>query len=458
MFSFEARRRAVLVIAASIGVVVMLAYCSAPRGRPSATPAKPPAATGGATLDTTPRPLASAAVASPPPRYTAVDSQRFHRAASLAWRQFSLLWNDRTGLANATPDYGKLTSWDIGSILAAIHSAYILGLIDDDGYDRRITKTLTTIGKLPLYRHVTYHRMYSAAEAKMVSRGGGITSKGYGWSATDIGRLLLWLRIVADNDPRHRALATAAARRIRMDSVVAGGYLHGEDIGSSGRVRRFQEGRIGYEQYAATGFAMWGADVAPALDVERNARPVEVEGATLLADTRGLDRIVSEPFILLGIEYGWTPAYRRLALEVLRAQENHAARTGKLVFASEDAVSIKPFYFYYYCVYCSGRPFVVETSDPGKPLEGPRWMSTKTVFGWHALAPSGYTRRGVEAIQKAASEKRGWSSGLLEKGNAPSYTFDINTAAVILEAAAYASTGRPLAQWRSGTSVSATGR
>lgn len=379
---------------------------------------------------------------------SAADSQQFAAAAQLAWKQFNKLWVPKTGLALATPDYNKLTSWDIGSVLAGTYSARVLGLISEAEYHRRMSLTLRTVASLPLYRGMAYHRMYLSARAKMASRGGGLSTRGYGYSATDLGRLLIWLRIVADSDSEHTVLATRAARRLRMDSVVAGGYLHGEDVGASGKRNRFQEGRIGYEQYSATGFSLWGADVAAALDLHRNARPIEVGGVALLADVRGLDRIVSEPFFLLGLEYGWDPMYRALALEVLRAQERRATETGMLTFASEDAVGIPPFYFYYYCVYCTGKSFVVEVSEPGRTVTKPRWLSTKTAFAWHALLGTPYTRRGVEAAQAAASDARGWSSGILEGTTTPTYTYDINTAAVILEAAAYARIGRPLSKWK----------
>lgn len=388
--------------------------------------------------------------ARPEPRQlTARDSAQFDTAARLAWKQFKALWVPATGLARATPDYNKLTSWDIGSVIAALYSARVLGIIDSAEYHLKVTRTLRTVAALPLYRGIAYNRMYLAHRAMMASRGGGLSTKGYGYSATDIGRLLIWLRIVADSDPQHAPLATRAAARLAMDSIVSGGYLHGEDISATRVRRRFQEGRIGYEQYSATGFSLWGADVASALDVNRNARPVEVSGAQLLEDTRGLDRVVSEPFFLLGLEYGWTPLFRPLALEVLRAQENRSAATGLLTFASEDAVGVPPFYFYYYCVYCSGKSFVVEVSDPGRTVAKPRWLSTKTAFAWHALIGTPFTRSGVEAVQAASSVRRGWSSGLFEGTQTPTHTYDINTAAVILEAAAYARIGRPLSKWRS---------
>jgi hypothetical protein len=367
----------------------------------------------------------------------------FDSAAAVAWRQFNRLWIDSTGLAKATPDYDKLTSWDIASVLAAMYSARILGLLAEDEYHRRVRRTLETIEGLPLFENVAFNRMYGARTARMVNRAGRVSDRGYGWSATDLGRLLLWLHIVATNDSAFTESATRAACRLKIDRIVAAGYLHGEDITARGRRRRFQEGRIGYEQYAARGFAAWGADVPNAVDLRKNATPVTVRGHELLRDTRGLDRLSSEPFVLLGLEIGWTAAEDTLARNVLAVQEDRFRETGIVTIASEDAIGIAPHYFYYYCVYCSGRSFVIETADPGKPLNGPRWVSTKATFGWQALLPSEYTEKAMSRVARARTA-RGWSSGVFERSGKSTETYDINTAAIVLEAAAYRKLGRPL--------------
>lgn len=372
----------------------------------------------------------------------------FDTAAALAWRQFEQLYTPRTGLARATRGYDKLTPWDIGSVLAGLHSARVLGLLSEEQYRARMTRTLRTLEAAPLFRGV-FHKLYHAPTARLVGKGGRPSSQGYAYSATDLGRLLIWLRIVAESDTALAARARRVAHRVDLGRVVEAGYLHGEELSPRRRsgVRRFQEGRIGYEQYAARGFALWGEDagasVAPAMSLESNAAPLVLDGIELLRDRRGLDRLTSEPLILLGIELGWTPAESLLATNVLRVQEARWRRTKQVTVVSEDAVGIPPHYFYYYCVYCSGKAFVVETWDPGTTRETPRWVSTKAAFAWHALLPGEYTRLALDHV-RAARGRDGWASGVMEQTGRPTPGFDINTAAVILEAAAYHRLGRPL--------------
>jgi len=371
------------------------------------------------------------------------EDEFFDAAAVAAFNQFNRLWRAETGLAAATPAYEKLTPWDIGSVIAANYSAHRLGLLADDAYQERMATTLATLEKLPLYRRAVFHKMYFAETGRMVGRDGQISDTGYGWSATDLGRLLTWLRIVAENEPGLRASAQRIARRVRFEETTADGYMVGGLLGSRGQLWKFQEGRIGYEQYAAAGYAYWGASVQNALDMRRHARPTQVLGVPVLADARGLDRLNSEPFVLMGIETGLTADMAQLAHNVLAAQQARFEQTGTLTMVSEDAVSVPPHYFYYYCVLCNGRAFTVDVAETGQHLDEPRWVSTKAAFGYHVLLATDYTKQVLEAVAQAKTNE-GWSSGVFEKTLKPTETYDINTAAVVLEAALYRKLGRPL--------------
>jgi hypothetical protein len=394
-------------------------------------------------------PQAAIEVPPPPPApptpapYRHEDADFFADAATTAWKQFERLWNDKTGLARATPDYNKLTPWDIASVIAANYSGHKLGMLDDSAYLTRMKTTLRTLQRMPLYRKVVFHKSYIAESGRMAGRNGRVSSTGYGWSATDLGRLLIWLKIVARNDTSLQSDVQRVVDRLKLSESTAKGYMVGGTIGSRGQLWRFQEGRIGYEQYAARGFDFWGAAVDSALDLKRNARPIEILGVPLLADRRGLDRLNSEPFVLLGLELGFSPEEEELARNVLKAQEARFDKTGNVTMASEDAVNVAPHFFYYYCVYCNGREFTIDVATPGKRLDKPRWVSTKATFGYHALMPSPYTKRALTLVEQARAEE-GWSSGVFESTKKSTRTYDINTAAVVLESALFVKTGRPL--------------
>jgi hypothetical protein len=375
---------------------------------------------------------ATASVAPATTRELSPEDRKFYRdVASSAWKFLDANYNPSTGLVKATPDWANTTIWDIGGQLLAFRSAKELGLLSAAEFDKRTARTLKTLEAAPLYNNVAFNKVISTTTGKVGE--GGV----HGYAATDIGRLLVALKVVSVQEPQHKAQIERIVKRLDFSTIVKNGYLYGQLNGSSGKPWTFQEGRIGYEQYVARGFAEWGADVANAMDVKKNGRPKKVMGVTLLEDTRWQDRLLSEPFVLYGLELGLTGDYRELAANVLKAQQARYDSTGKITIVSEDASAIAPHYFYYYCVYCSGKPFSIDVSTPGKTLDGPRWVSTKAAFGWHALFPSDYTKKAVDYVAAARDAGKGWASGVMEGSGKSTNSWDVNTSAVLLEVAAY---------------------
>jgi hypothetical protein len=131
---------------------------------------------------------------------------------------------------------------------------------------------------------------------------------------------------------------------------------------------------------------------------------------------------------------------------VLKVQEERFKRTGQMTMVSEDHVPVAPWYFYYYSINHHGRQFVVNVQGSDADLYEPRWISAKAAYAWHALLPGNYTRSAVDAVGRARDAERGWSSGVYEDGRGSTGSENINTAAVILQAALYSRSGLPLIQ------------
>src|ERR1043166_5119688 len=178
------------------------------------------------------------------------------QSARTAWAYVSRNAPD-AGFAPAHETYKFVTVWDIASNLAATYSARELGIIAPPQYDARMHRLLGTLRTMPLYDGAAPNKLYASGNATMVDRAALSSRVGYGWSVVDVGRLLIWLRIVA-KDSAHAAAARAVVARFDMNRMVANGYLQGADIDPETLAREtYQEGRIGYEQYAAEGFALW---------------------------------------------------------------------------------------------------------------------------------------------------------------------------------------------------------
>lgn len=367
-------------------------------------------------------------------------------SARTAWNYVKRTTSERTGLARALDSWEYVTIWDVGSNLAAIHAARALQIIDDAEYRARMDKALGTLERMPLYQETAFNRQYNARTGEMVDRNQKVSPSGYGWSAIDMGRFLVVLKLVEQNDASAAPAVQRIVARLKLPQLVKNGYLNGSnrDLKYNNHFE-YQEGRIGYEQYAAEGLALWGVRAENALNFQANGRAVSVMGQSLLADARRDDMLTSEPFIMAGLELGWTnPTWQEQSRNLLAAQQERFRKTGRITMASEDAIPVAPAHFYYYLVHRNGRDFVITGPGGETGKNFPRWISVKAAFAWHALFPSDYTWQAVTAVRRAGSTGRGWNAGVHEYSKRPTPMFNLNTAAVVLESVLYARRGCPL--------------
>ena len=369
------------------------------------------------------------------------DRQMVLEGAKSAWAFIDRSYQHETGFVKPLDAYPYATLWDVGSMLGALYSAHGLGLLPDAEYERRADRILTTLGQLPLTRHGVFNKAYDTRTGTMARVGHG-ASDDAGWSALDLGRLLVWLKIVGTT-PALAQKAAAVVSRNDFSVALHDGYLRGEGRDAQGREERYQEGELGYEQYAARGFALWGYRAEKALRLRENALPIAVMDQPLVADYRRWDRLTNEPFLLWGLELGWDPPTELLARRMLRAQQARYEKTGVITITGEDAMSEPPHYFYYYCIFASGMDFAVDVQDRKAVVDGPRWTSAKSTFGFHALMPTAYTSAAMRALAPARARDE-WASGVYEGSGTSTGNASVNTAAVILEASLVDLNGGPL--------------
>lgn len=365
--------------------------------------------------------------------------------ARMAWKYVENNTLTSTGLANSVDGFQHVSVWDIASLIGAVYSAHELGIIRDIAYDQRIRQILGTLERMPLYDGAAFNKFYDGTTGQMVDLRFKPTTTGYGWTAMDIGRLLVWLRVLAVNQPQYADQARSIVRRLDMTRLVKNGRIQGMALDSTtGTTRQYAETGLGYEQYAAAGFALWGHAPMEALDADAHAMVANVLGVDVAVDRRGYGRITSEPYIMMGLETGWySPTLRRHAAAVLAAQQARHEQKGILTMVSEDHLRDAPYFFYYYSLYNGGRSFVVDGPEAGTFVENPRWVSTKAAFAWRSLVPTSYTHAAVNAVRAAAVPGKGWGAGVYEGSGLPTGETNLNTAGLVLEALAYRRTARP---------------
>ncbi|PLP03242.1 hypothetical protein CWN13_22685, partial [Klebsiella pneumoniae] len=121
--------------------------------------------------------------------------------AKNAWQYFVANFQPTTGLVNAVNKYPSTTMWDSASYLAAMTAARELGIIDKAEFDRRMLKFLATLNKLDLFRNELPNKAYNTISGQKVNYQNKPGEIGY--SALDIGRMLIWLKVIKERYPEY---------------------------------------------------------------------------------------------------------------------------------------------------------------------------------------------------------------------------------------------------------------
>jgi hypothetical protein len=358
-------------------------------------------------------------------------------AARTAWRYFEINFIPNTGFFNSVHRYSKGTMWDVGSMIAGIVAAERLGLIDKHRFDIYLGKLLASLEALPLFDGVLPNREYDFRENALLDIKGSPSRIGSGWSTLDIGRTLIWLRIVADWYPQYAPVARRIVEHWRLDALSVGGQMYGRMVGGNTDVLR-QEGRFGYEQYAAAGFALWNHRLPDAEDYKEVVE-VSLLGERIEYDPRQPAFLNSEPFVLAGLELGGIDdRFRQAADALYRVQARRAVMVGHPVALSEDATDQKP-WFLYNTVLFEGQPWQCVTHRAVRQ-ERCQDLSTKAAFGWAALHRDEYSGRLRNAVSVLRDSQAGFYAGRWADGGVHR-SLNINTNAVVLEALLFASRG-----------------
>ena len=366
--------------------------------------------------------------------------------AKTAWKYFQNNTIPETGLVNSVDKYNASTLWDTSSYLMAVIAAQRLGIIDQSEFDARIFKALDSLTKMALFEGKLPNKSYNTISLQMVDYNNQPSEKGIGWSAIDIGRVLVPLNVLAWHYPQHTASVKKVMERWDTQPMLVNGVLQGAVVDGDGKTEYLQEGRLGYEEYAAKSFNLMGLDVSNSLRYTDFLTFVDIGGIQVATDSRSAQQygahnyVVSEPYILDGVEFGWDHLSQELAWRVYKAQEKRFAETGILTAVSEDNIDQPP-YFVYNTVFTDGKIWNAIT-EKGEDASQFKTLSTKAAFGWHALYETDYTQKLVEKAATLADPERGWYSGVYEVSGQPNKAITANTNGIILEALAYKQGGK----------------
>jgi hypothetical protein len=370
--------------------------------------------------------------------------------ARQAWLYFQRNWNDKTGLVNSVDGFASVTMWDQAAAIAALVSARELNIITVKEFESKMGQMLKTLASMPLYKGELPNKVYNPKTLIPVNYGQLDKREEIGWSALDLGRLAMWLKIVGTKYPQMRSQTEAVWKHWHVKRLVKNGQMYGSSV-VSGKEQYNQEGRLGYENYAAYGLKLWGLDVQKALDYKSHTAFVNLYRQGVPYDKRDYKNsgannyVLSEPYILDGIETGFQALPKAYADRVLAAQEARYQKTKLLTAVTEDNLDRAP-YFVYSSLFVNGEPWATIT-DTGKKYNNLRFLSAKAAVGWHSLYNTAYTGKLFNFVQTKLKSDKGWYNGFYESLNQPNQALTANNNGVILESLLYKKVGKPLTVW-----------
>lgn len=377
--------------------------------------------------------------------------------AQIAWKYFENNYQKNTGLVNAADGYPSTTMWDTASYLAALVSVYELKIINKQLFEQRITKLLQTLNELSFFQDSLPNKVYNTQTREKVNyanQPGEI-----GTSGLDLGRLLVWMKIIKERYPTYSTDIDRFVMRWDFSKLLdSKGTIFGASVDSDNAV---QEGRLGYEEYAAKGFQLWGFDTSEASKAEPY-NTISIYGIDIPYDSRdpkvfhAHNYVVSESYVLDAIEFNWDlandsdgndaysshPWMQNFAQRIYQVQEQRYKQTGILTARTEHQLDQAP-YFVYDTIYSDGIVWNTLT-ESGELVPQFSAIATKGVFGLWVIWDTEYTNLLFSKISKLYDPQKGFFEGTYENGSGKIKQFTANNNGIILETLLYKVQGKLL--------------
>lgn len=371
--------------------------------------------------------------------------------AAVAWKYFEN--NARSnGLVNATHGFAAAGMGEVAAYLGGMMAAYEIGIISRAAFDTRTAALLDTLLHLEFFRDELPNRKYNTQTQAKVNYANQPADAGF--SALDLGRLLIWLKIYKERYPRHGQAINEFVLRWDFSRVIDGaGALFAARKQEDDFVY-VREGHLGGEEYAATGFRLWGFETAEAARVEPY-RIVTIHGIDIPYDHRDSQRFVSynyvttDSYALTQIEVGWERAegpgsqiYAGFARRIFAAQAARYYQDGILAARSEHSVDRKP-YFVYDTVF--GNGFEWNTLD-AQERHVPAFAAlvSRSAFAMWAVWDMPYSQVLLDAVGSLYNPDKGFYEGVYENGTGFIDVFTARTNGIILESLLYKAQGELL--------------
>jgi len=333
--------------------------------------------------------------------------------AQKAWQYFTHNVDVETGLSYDTHDYPYSTMWGVASYIAGLVSVHKLGVISSESFEQRFSLLIDSLNTMPLYNDEAPNRQYKVDTLSLVDIKNNSSDVGSGWSAIGIGRLLIWLKIVESWYPNFQSDIQLFIARLDLERLLKNSELNGVFYdGFSETI--FNEGRFGYEQYAAMGYKLWGYSVVNASNYEtvvfKNIYDIDVP-----IDSREGAYLVSDPFLLAAMEFSIVDEdFNRYTQRIYQVQKQHSLAIKRPVAQTEINLHQTP-WFAYLSIFDNNQAWQVATYE-GNNYPDFSGYSTHGIFMLDAVFSDGHTQNMMLSATELVSEKSGYYTGKSYEG------------------------------------------
>jgi hypothetical protein len=372
---------------------------------------------------------------------SAVVSPELREIATRAWEYFEKNHQISSGFVNSVNQYPSSSMWDLSAYAMAILAMDDLGLLAHEIAMQRLHGLLDGLREMPLVMGKLPNKAYNTKTLSMVDYNNNVVKDGIGWSAIDLGRIIVPLTIMLWRYPELNEKLRAILSRWQFQEIVGMGEMLGAEI-KEGEIRKVQEGRLGYEQYAAKALALVGLDVSQAIRTDRYSASQMVENVPILYDNRlpgkyggTHNAVVSEPYFLEAFEFGLSEEALYQSKAIYIAQQNRADYTKHLIAVSEDHID-RPPYFVYNSILNNNIPWECFSSDH-KEANAHRSLSTKAAFAWSMLFNDAYADALRTEALKLYEPGLGYVSGRYDADQTMNKAITSNTNGIMIEAIWY---------------------
>lgn len=371
--------------------------------------------------------------------------------AKVAWKYFDNNLNKKTGLVNTKDGFQLATMGSTGDYLIALMAARDFEFVSRHEFDARMTAIIGFLNNMPLFYGQLPNVNYSSNNGWMTNYA---NQQGeLGWSAMDIGRLLVALRIARNRYAEYGEYIDKIVLRWNFcDMIDTAGQLYGA-ANAGGYYNKFIEGKHGWKEYAARGFQAWGFNTRATSSMEP-VEQIRIFGKDLYYDGRderdvgGNNALITLPFLYDGLEFGWETInsisidgrYKEQAQNVYAVQQLRYEKEDIYTARTSRPLNNEP-YFVYDALFSNGNKWNTVSED-GTYYPQYAGVSIKAVFGMWALWKTDYTDKLLNVVSTLFDPDRGWFEARIERSGEVERTITCSTNAMVLEALWFKQNGR----------------